>query len=182
MKKVVFSTIFSVLSVISYQKTVFFWGFCKCSKFSVPAAIGTLDVILSEKKCQDSQHVMSKMHEFWEYDFKIFSSFSKKVEKKWIFLTPPTYWKSEEKQKKKDFFLKNYKNHFPINNGWKLKKKTQNKFISFTIVNTKTIVHTTVNTCCFSMILPYTVKWYIYGLFHFLCVLPFKSLRSLYFL
>ena len=75
------------------------------------------------------------------------------------FLTPPTYRKSEEKHKKKDFFLKNYKNHFPINNGWKLKKKTQNKFISFTIVNTKTIVHTTVNTCCFSMILPYVMVY-----------------------
>ena len=116
-KKVVFSTIFSVLSVILYQKTVFFWGFCKCSKFWVPAAIGTLDVILSEKKCQDSQHVMSKIHEFWEYQFKFFSCFSKKVEKKWIFLTPPTYRKSEEKHKKNDFFLINYKNHFPINNG-----------------------------------------------------------------
>ena len=110
------------------------------------------------KKCQDSQHVMSKIHEFWEYQFKFFSCFSKKVEKKWIFLTPFTYWKSEEKHKKKDFFLKNYKNHFPINNGWKL-KKTQNKFISFTIVNTKTIVHTTVNTCCFSMILPYMMVY-----------------------
>ena len=33
-------------------------------------------------------------------------------------------------------------------------KKSQNKFISFTIVNTKPIVHTTVNTYCFLMILP----------------------------
>ena len=143
---------------------------------------------------------MSKIHEFWEYQFKFFSCFSKKVEKKmnffdsvhiskkWRkikifyknhqitlgsymgenvklsflrrisctigdfisknsvcmnlrnmtlnffhvirkklkkknFITTPTYWKSEEKYKKKDFFLKNYKNHFPINNGWKLKKK-----------------------------------------------------------
>ena len=131
MKKVVFSTIFSVLSVILYQKTVFFWGFFKYPKKLVPAAIGTLDFILSTKKCQDSQHVMSKMHEFWEYDFKIFSCFSKKVEKKWIFLTPPTYRKSEEKHKKMTFFLKNYKNHFPINNGWKLKKKNSKQIYQF---------------------------------------------------
>ena len=49
-KKVVFWTIFSVLSVILYQKTVFFWGFFKYPKKFVPAAIGTLDFILSTKK------------------------------------------------------------------------------------------------------------------------------------
>ena len=159
MKKVVFSTTFFVLSVILYQKTVFFLRIFQISKKIGPSSNRNLGHHFEYKKCQDSQHVMSKMHEFWEYDFKIFSCFSKKAEKKWIFLTPPTYWKSEEKHKKKDFFLKNYKNHFPINNGWKLKKKTQNKFISFTIVNTKTIVHTTVNTCCFSMILPYIMVY-----------------------
>ena len=76
------------------------------------------------KKCQDSQHVMSKIHEFWEYQFKFFSCFSKKVEKKMNFFDSVHILKKWRKtQKKKDFFLKNYKNHFPINNGWQLKKK-----------------------------------------------------------
>ena len=51
---------------------------------------------------------MSKIHEFLEYDFKIFSRFSKKVEKKGFFLTPPTYRKTEENYKEMTFFLKNY--------------------------------------------------------------------------
>ena len=48
---------------------------------------------------------MSKIHEFLEYDFKIFSRFSKKVEKKSSFLTPPTYRKTEEKYKEMTFFF-----------------------------------------------------------------------------
>ena len=60
--------------------------------------------------------------------------------------------KQKKIQKKVFLFLRHYKIHFPINNGWKF-KKTQNKFISFTIVNTKSIVLTTVNSYCFSMIL-----------------------------
>ena len=116
-----------------------------------------------------------KCMNFENMTLKFFHVFRKKLKKKWIFLTPPTYWKSEEKHKKKDFFLKNYKNQFPINNGWKLKKKTQNKFISFTIVNTKTIVHTTVNTCCFSMILPRIVPFSVC----FTIVIFEKSLFSL---
>ena len=105
-KKVVFSTTFFVLSVIWYQKTVFFWWFWKCSKFSVPVAIGTLDFVLSEKKCQDSPHVMSKIHEFLEYDFKIFSRFSKKVEKKGFFWLLPHIEKLKKITKKWLFFEK----------------------------------------------------------------------------
>ena len=60
------------------------------------------------KKCQDSPHVMSKIHEFLESDFKIFWRFSKKVEKKGFFLTPPTYRKTEEKYKEMTFFFENY--------------------------------------------------------------------------
>ena len=126
-KKVVFSTIFSVLSVILYQKTVFFWGFFKYPKKLVPAAIGTLDVILSEKKCQDSQHVMSKIHEFWEYQFKFFSCFSKKVEKKMNFFDSSHISKKWRKTQKKGlFFWKITKITFQLTMGrdWKKKLKT----------------------------------------------------------
>ena len=77
-------------------------------------------IFFSKKKCQHSQHVMSKIHEFSEYDFKIFSHFLKKVEKKWFFCTSLTYRKSEEKHKKNDVFLKNYK--LTMGGRW---KKTQ---------------------------------------------------------
>ena len=131
MKKVIFSTTFFVLSVIWYQKTVFFWWFWKCSKFLVPVAIGTLDFILSEKKFQDSQHVMSKIHEFLEYDFKIFSRFSKKVEKKRIFLTPPTYRKTEENYKEMTFFWKIIKVTFKLTIGGSWKKKKSHQIYQF---------------------------------------------------
>ena len=66
-----------------------------------------------------------KCMNFENMTLKFFHVFRKKLKKKWIVLTPPTYRKSEEKHKKMTFFLKNYKNHFPINNGWKLKKNSK---------------------------------------------------------
>ena len=50
-----------------------------------PSCDGNFGLHFEWKKCQDSPHVMSKVHEFLEYDFKIFSRFSKKVEKKGFF-------------------------------------------------------------------------------------------------
>ena len=58
------------------------------------------------KKIQDSQHVMSKIHEFLEYDFKIFSRFSKKVEKKGFFWLLPHMEKLKKITKKWLFFEK----------------------------------------------------------------------------
>ena len=152
-KKSFFRLLFSYYWWFDTKKQCFFWWFWKCSKFSVPVAIGTLHFILTEKKCQDSPHVMSKIHEFLEYDFKIFSRFSKKVEKKGFFWLLPHIEKLKKNTKKWRFFWKIIKVTFQLTMGgsW---KKTHNKFISFTIVNTKTVVHTTVNTYYFSMILP----------------------------
>ena len=82
-----------------------------------------------KKKCQDSPHVMSKIHEFLEYDFKMFSRFSKKVEKKGFFWLLPHIEKLK-KNTKKWLFLKNYKSHFSIDNWWKLKKKLKKQKLS----------------------------------------------------
>ena len=117
---------FSVLSVILYQKTVFFWGFFKCSKFSVPVAIGTLDVILSEKNVKILNMWCEKFMNFENISLNFFHVFRKKLKKKWIFLTPFTYWKSEEKHKKKrTFFWKITKITFQLTMGGNWKKNSK---------------------------------------------------------
>ena len=102
-EKVVFWTIFSVLSVILYQKTVFFWGFCKCSKFSVPAAIGSLDFILSTKNVKILNMWCQKFMNFENISLNFFHVFRKKLKKKEFFWLRSHI---EKVKKNKDFFTK----------------------------------------------------------------------------
>ena len=125
MKKVVFSTIFSVLSVILYQKTVFFWGFFKCSKFSVPVAIGTFFVFLVQKNVNILNMWCQKCMNFENMTLKFFHVFRKKLKKMNFFDSSHILKKWRKAQKKGLFFWKITKITFQLTMGGKWKKKSK---------------------------------------------------------
>ena len=116
-------------------------------KKHVPAAIHTFTTTLVEKTCIIFQHVTSKVLLFWNSYFKYFLLFlTKSVFLNFFILMGKSY---EINQKKYFFDILKY--------GWFRWNSWQKVFfifISFTIVNTKSIVHTTVNSYWFSMSLP----------------------------
>ena len=68
------------------SKNSVFLRFLQVLQNRCPRSNRNFFIFLSKKKCKHSQHVMSKIHEFSEYDFKIFSHFLKKVEKNGFFV------------------------------------------------------------------------------------------------
>ena len=145
-------------------KVVFLWSFfCTMeilihkihdfsSNFEVPkklwmSSITNLQRFFSWKMCIIFQHVTSKVLLFWISHFKYFL----------LFLTKTLFFnffilmgKAYEINQKKYFFdiLKYWWFRW---NSW---QKVFFIFISFTIVNPKSIVLTTVNNYCFSKVLP----------------------------
>ena len=105
-KKVVFSTTFFVLSVILYQKTVFFWGFCKCSKTDVRAAIGTFLFFFSKKNVFILNMWCQKYMNFQNMTLKYFHIFWKKLKKNGFFLLLSHIEKVKKNTKKWCFFEK----------------------------------------------------------------------------
>lgn len=90
-----------------------------------PSSNRNFFIFLGKKNCPHSQHVMSKIHEFWEYDFKIFSHFLKKVEKNDVFWLLSHIEKVKKNTKKMMFFWKFTNITFELTMGGSWKKNSK---------------------------------------------------------
>ena len=104
------------------SKNSVFLRFLQVLQKNGPSSNRNFFFVLGKKNVHILNMWCQKYMNFENMTLKYFHIFWKKL-KKSVFFTPLTYWKSEEKHKKNDVFLKIYKHHFRINNGWKLKKK-----------------------------------------------------------